>query len=145
MLEQRRLSIPAAYIRRFAGLPSLEVLVGDPGVTHLAYCSRCGKGTGSLEDVGMEKRGKQFWYCQSCRLPAKECAVCRGGVRGLWMGCGKCRHGGHQACMRAFYCSSLTRVLHVRLTKADAHSGETSDAASGARYTRSSALGSPES
>lgn len=102
-LEQYRLSIPAAYIRRFARLASLEVVIGDPGVTHLVYCSRCGKGTGSLEDTGMERHGKRFWYCKNCKLPAKQCAICREGVKGLWMGCGKCRHGGHQACMRTFY------------------------------------------
>lgn len=105
-LEQYRLSIPAAYIRRFARVSSLEVVIGDPGVTHLAYCSRCGKGTGSLEDTGMERHGKRFWYCKNCKLPAKQCAICREGVKGLWMGCGKCRHGGHQACMRTFYRTS---------------------------------------
>lgn len=112
MLEHQRLAIPAAYIRRFAKLSSLEVVVGDPGVTHLAYCARCGRGTGSLDDTGMERRGKRFWYCKNCRLPAKQCAVCREGVRGLWMACGKCRHGGHQSCMRAFYRGSL---LHYTL------------------------------
>ena len=116
MLEQHRLAIPAAYIRRHASITSLEIVLGDLGVTHLTYCSRCGKGTGSLEDVGMHNHGKQFWYCRKCRLAAKECAICQQGVRGLWMGCAKCRHGGHQGCMRAFHRKSLPPPLRPRLT-----------------------------
>jgi len=116
MLEQHRLAIPAAYIRRHASITSLEIVLGDLGVTHLTYCSRCGKGTGSLEDVGMHNHGKQFWYCRKCRLAAKECAICQQGVRGLWMGCAKCRHGGHQGCMRAFHRKSLPTPLRPRLT-----------------------------
>jgi hypothetical protein len=103
MLEQHRLTVPAAYIRRHAQITSLQIVLGDLGVTHLTYCSRCGKGTGSLEDVGMHNHGKRFWYCKKCRLPAKTCVICQEGVKGLFMACSKCQHGGHQACMRSFY------------------------------------------
>ena len=120
MLEQHRLAVPAAYIRRHAQITSLQIVLGDMGVTHLTYCSRCGKGTGSLEDVGMHNHGKKFWYCKKCRLPAKSCVICLEGVKGLFMACAKCRHGGHQACMRTFYRMSLLLEHGIRLMAVDA-------------------------
>ncbi|ODN73379.1 hypothetical protein L202_07913 [Cryptococcus amylolentus CBS 6039] len=100
-LESLRLPLPASYIRRFSGIPSLEVTAQDQGVTHTLGCDRCSKSTGSLEDIGVE--GKVFWWCKKCKMGAKECAVCRKVVKGMWMGCRKCSHGGHHACMRLYH------------------------------------------
>ena len=100
MLEQHRLPVPAAYIRKHANIPSLETYAQQEGMTHIVHCSRCQKSTGSLEDIGS---GKEFWWCKKCRMSAKRCGICREGVIGLWMGCGKCHHGGHQRCMRLYY------------------------------------------
>ena len=33
-------------------------------------------------------------------------------VRGLWMSCGKCKHGGHQSCLRAYF--GETTFVHPR-------------------------------
>lgn len=88
-------------------------------MTHQVFCDRCHKPTGSssFEDIGEEKgvdvggiakeekrKKKRFWWCKSCRFEARRCVICRNGVRGVWWGCGKCRHGGHQACLRDHYC-----------------------------------------
>ncbi|WWD20381.1 hypothetical protein CI109_104857 [Kwoniella shandongensis] len=100
MLERHRLPIPAAYIRQHGLTPSLEITAQDEGMTHTFHCQRCGKSTGSLEDIGVE--GKVFWWCKKCRMGAKICAVCRKRIKGLWMGCRKCNHGGHQNCMRLY-------------------------------------------
>jgi hypothetical protein len=74
----------------------------------LAFCDRCHKvvGSSSFEDIGEEKRGKKFWWCKMCKFEARRCVVCRLGVKGLWMGCEKCRHGGHEDCMRVYHCKS---------------------------------------
>ncbi|TYJ57984.1 hypothetical protein B9479_001342 [Cryptococcus floricola] len=80
-LESLRLPLPASYIRRFSGIPSLEVTAQDQGVTHTLGCDRCGKSTGSLEDIGVE--GKVFWWCKKCKMGAKECAVCRKAVKAM--------------------------------------------------------------
>ncbi|WVQ84512.1 hypothetical protein IAT38_006666 [Cryptococcus sp. DSM 104549] len=103
-LERHRLPLPAAYIRRHAAIPSLEITAQDQGMTHTFHCQRCGKSTGSLEDIGVE--GKVFWWCKRCGLDSKSCAVCRRGVRGLWMGCRRCNHGGHQKCMRLYHATA---------------------------------------
>lgn len=101
LLEQHRLFMFAAYIRRFSGIPSLEITPQDEGLTHTFFCERCGKSTGNLEDI--EVKGKIFWWCKKCRTGAKSCAICRKIIKGLWMGCRQCGHGGHQACMRLYH------------------------------------------
>lgn len=73
LLERHRLPIFAAYIRRFSGIPSLEITPQDEGLTHTYFCERCGKSTGTLEDI--EVKGKVFWWCKKCRMGAKRCAV----------------------------------------------------------------------
>ncbi|WVN90903.1 uncharacterized protein L203_106148 [Cryptococcus depauperatus CBS 7841] len=119
LLERHRLFSSAAYIRRFSNIPSLEITAHDQGVTHPFFCERCGKSTGSLEDIGVG--GKVFWWCKRCRLGAKACAICRKYVKGLWMGCRQCNHGGHQICMRYFY---RTAPLFPLSTPALKHHGE---------------------
>lgn len=122
MLYRHRLPVPAAALRLAVSIPSLEIYAKDIGVTHIAHCQRCRKPTGSLEDIG--DGSKRFWYCKRCKREARVCAVCRLGVRGMWMGCGKCLHGGHQVglplthaiigmaltpgqhCMRSYYRAS---------------------------------------
>lgn len=73
LLERHRLPIFAAYIRRFSGIPSLEITPQDEGLTHTYFCEKCGKSTGSLEDI--EVKGKIFWWCKKCRAGARGCAV----------------------------------------------------------------------
>lgn len=73
LLEQHRLFMFAAYIRRFSGIPSLEITPQDEGLTHTFFCERCGKSTGNLEDI--EVKGKIFWWCKKCRTGAKSCAI----------------------------------------------------------------------
>ncbi|ORY34659.1 hypothetical protein BCR39DRAFT_513871 [Naematelia encephala] len=101
LLERYRLTGSAAYIRKHAGIASLETLSTDEGVTHIVHCARCGKSTGSLDDIGIE--AKRFWWCKRCLLTAHKCAICHQGVKGIWMGCSRCRHGGHSQCMRLYY------------------------------------------
>jgi len=49
-------------------------------------CSRCGK--------PLFKTGGS-WWCQVCRAPPATCAVCHSVVRGLFVWCQGCGHGGH--------------------------------------------------
>ncbi|GFZ49758.1 hypothetical protein JCM24511_07161, partial [Saitozyma sp. JCM 24511] len=93
LLDRHRLAIPGAYIRRHAAINSLETYAQDVGMTHIAHCHRCGKPTGSLEDIGRDDVA--FWWCKRCKLGARTCTICHESVKGLWMGCGKCHHGGH--------------------------------------------------
>ncbi|OWZ62705.1 hypothetical protein AYX14_06867 [Cryptococcus neoformans] len=116
LLERHRLPIFAAYIRRFSGIPSLEITPQDEGLTHTYFCERCGKSTGTLEDI--EVKGKVFWWCKKCRMGAKRCAVCRKTIKGLWMGCRQCGHGGHQACMRLYH--SQAPLIPIPLANASA-------------------------
>lgn len=69
-LERHRLGIPAAYIRRYAGIPSLELATEE--ITQQIRCGRCRKLTGSLEDTGS---GKKFWWCKRCQMPARVCEI----------------------------------------------------------------------
>ncbi|WVF68409.1 hypothetical protein IAT40_003174 [Kwoniella sp. CBS 6097] len=101
MLERHRLAVPASYIRLYADLPSLQIVPMTEGMTHRLHCQRCGKSTGELDDIGVE--GKVFWWCKRCKNGAKSCAVCRRVVKGLFMGCRRCGHGGHQPCMRLYH------------------------------------------
>jgi hypothetical protein len=75
MLERHRLPLPASYIRKHAQLLALQIFASRPGVTHVAHCQRCGKSTGSLDEIGLEKEAKRFWWCKKCRLDARVCAV----------------------------------------------------------------------
>lgn len=45
-------------------------------------------------------------------MEARPCVVCRLGVRGLWMGCRRCRHGGHEGCLRAYYREWQLHMAH---------------------------------
>ncbi|WWC65935.1 uncharacterized protein I303_108557 [Kwoniella dejecticola CBS 10117] len=101
MLERHRLPLPASYIRLYSNIPSLQIVPINEGITHKLHCGRCGKSTGELDDIGVE--GKVFWWCKRCKLGAKVCAVCRKVVKGLWLGCRKCGHGGHGTCMRVYH------------------------------------------
>lgn len=101
MLERHRLVVPLAYVRRSCGVREALTLPGQEGITHPIYCCKCGKSTGTVEDTADPHR--VFWWCPRCRRAAKICSICREPVRGLWMGCMRCRHGGHQRCMRLYY------------------------------------------
>ena len=100
LLEAHRLPVAAAYIRKHSGIASLEVQPGDEGMTHIVHCARCRKSTGGLDVAPGEA---EMWWCKKCRHAARICSVCHSGVRGLWMGCGRCKHGGHQKCMRLYF------------------------------------------
>nr|XP_019043442.1 hypothetical protein I302_08019 [Kwoniella bestiolae CBS 10118]OCF22372.1 hypothetical protein I302_08019 [Kwoniella bestiolae CBS 10118] len=101
MLERHRLPLPASYIRLYSHIPSLQIVAVNEGITHKLHCGRCGKSTGELDDIGVE--GKKFWWCKRCKLGAKVCSICRKVVKGLYLGCRKCGHGGHGNCMRVYH------------------------------------------
>ncbi|WWC73599.1 uncharacterized protein I206_107571 [Kwoniella pini CBS 10737] len=109
MLERHRLPLPASYMRLYSNIPSLQIVPINEGITHKLHCGRCGKSTGELDDIGVE--GKKFWWCKRCKLGAKVCAVCRKVVKGLWLGCRKCGHGGHGTCMRVYHNQAPLRPL----------------------------------
>lgn len=88
----------------------MEIRGGDEGITHIVNCAKCRKSTGAV-DIPLSQ-GK-FWWCKNCKRPAKTCVVCHQAVKGLWMGCGKCKHGGHQKCLRLYYSSAELRLATV--------------------------------
>lgn len=110
MLERRRLTIAAAYIRRYSGLESLLTTAREEGVTHIFFCERCQRPTGSLEDIGV--KGKIFWWCKRCKLAARQCIICHERILGLKLGCRKCHHYGHQGCMRQYYLQAELEQEH---------------------------------
>ncbi|GMK56594.1 hypothetical protein CspeluHIS016_0304340 [Cutaneotrichosporon spelunceum] len=103
LLEAHHLPIPLAYYRRFSNIVDAQTVSGMDGVSHVQYCVKCGKSTGSLDDTC---ETKTFWWCTKCHRAAKICTICREPVKGLWMSCNTCRHGGHQRCMRLYYTES---------------------------------------
>ncbi|KLT45838.1 hypothetical protein CC85DRAFT_281991 [Cutaneotrichosporon oleaginosum] len=72
MLEAHHLSIPLAYYRRFSNVLSAQTRSAMDGVTHVQYCAKCGKSTGSLDD---SHETKTFWWCLKCRRAAKLCTI----------------------------------------------------------------------
>ncbi|OCF77880.1 hypothetical protein I204_01883 [Kwoniella mangroviensis CBS 8886] len=110
MLERHRLPIPASYIRLYSHIPSLQIVAINEGITHKLHCGRCGKSTGELDDIGVE--GKKFWWCKKCKLGAKVCSICRKVIKGLYLGCKKCGHGGHGNCMRVYHNQAPLLPLH---------------------------------
>lgn len=72
LLERYRLTVPMAYLRRFAGLVETQTVGAIEGITQIQYCMKCGKSTGSLEDA---PGSRPFWWCRRCRQRAKTCAV----------------------------------------------------------------------
>ncbi|KAL7425251.1 SEA (Seh1-associated) complex subunit [Cryptotrichosporon argae] len=115
-LDRHRLAGPAAYVRRHAGLLSVQTLAQHDGITHILHCVRCGKPTGSLEDAGTDKR---FWWCTRCRA-AIACAICHAPVLGLFLGCNACHHGGHQRCMRLYFVETERQGSTLASTSASA-------------------------
>ena len=75
ILDRYRLPVQSAYMRKYAAIISLQITSTQIGVTHLVHCQRCGRSTGSLEDIGMEKQGKKFWFCGKCKSAAKACII----------------------------------------------------------------------
>lgn len=71
-MERYRLTVPMAYLRRFAGLVETQTVGAIEGITQIQYCMKCGKSTGSLEDA---PGSRPFWWCRRCKQRAKTCAV----------------------------------------------------------------------
>ena len=71
---------------------------GASGKTVLYVCANC----------GVETKGESA-QCGSCQRSALKCAVCRITVRGSYVWCQGCGHGGHREHMHAWF--SRTSVL----------------------------------
>eukprot|EP00919_Chromeraceae_sp_WS-2016_P032369 GHVR01076454.1.p1 GENE.GHVR01076454.1~~GHVR01076454.1.p1 ORF type:complete len:204 (-),score=33.69 GHVR01076454.1:286-897(-) len=92
---------------------------GQCGTTAYIQCSgtsthKCGASLGSITNTHSKKRkgvheGDLFWYsepftdCGRCGKVTNECSVCRTPVRGLWVGCAGCLHGGHPTHIRLWF------------------------------------------
>ena len=44
-----------------------------------------------------------YWYCDHCRRTQDGCVLCRKAVRGRWVMCFICGHGGHEGCLREWF------------------------------------------
>ncbi|ORX37616.1 WD40-repeat-containing domain protein [Kockovaella imperatae] len=126
LLEAHHLAVQAAYVKKYAGLDSMETRAGDDGVTHVVHCASCGRSTGSVE---ISHEEASFWWCKRCKKNARYCVVCHRPVKGLYLGCRQCHHGGHQKCMRLHYLESEPReymsVARAGQTDKSRTSGET--------------------
>lgn len=72
MLDAHRLAIPAAYMRRHALMPSLEVRPTDEGMTHVVTCEKCKRSTGAV-DIPLAEG--TFWWCKRCKAAARRCVI----------------------------------------------------------------------
>jgi len=58
-------------------------------------CTGCDKALPIEYGAGGEKRGG--WWCGRCKNSTSVCTVCHEIVRGMWVWCQGCGHGGHVA------------------------------------------------
>jgi len=71
-------------------------------------CSRCGH---SAQDP---RGGEKGFVCKHCRLPMTKCAICQVPVRGLYVWCQGCGHGGHFKHMMEWFSSKWSSINGVR-------------------------------
>mmetsp|Transcript_13383 Transcript_13383/g.26214 ORF Transcript_13383/g.26214 Transcript_13383/m.26214 type:complete len:490 (+) Transcript_13383:1-1470(+) len=62
-------------------------------------CSRCGK---SAQEPRSSKRERGY-VCKHCRVPMTRCVICQQHVKGLYVWCQGCGHGGHFAHMLEWF------------------------------------------
>ncbi len=64
---------------------------------YYSNCSNCSKALIPTEGTGA------CWVCRRCKAMATRCCVCHRRSRGMFVWCQGCAHGGHMACLRAWF------------------------------------------
>ena len=71
-------------------------------------CCWCDKPLiGNAAAAAVSGKGVGYWYCDSCKRRQDGCVICRKGVKGRWVMCQGCGHGGHDECLRDWYFGSV--------------------------------------
>lgn len=78
-------------------------LVKAKGQTETFVAVSCGWCGRSILGEGRDGKKGGFWYCDGCKRRQDGCVICRKGVRGRWVACGICGHGGHEGCLRGWF------------------------------------------
>ncbi|CAN8021181.1 unnamed protein product [Ixodes persulcatus] len=80
-----------ARVIALSSVPSVSTLNQQSTVVH-TLCSGCSK-----------PLARSGWFCDRCKAVASPCAVCHEVVRGLFVWCQGCAHGGHLQHMTAWF------------------------------------------
>jgi len=85
LLQKLQLFTKANEILSQCSLPAVHTM-NQQSTTVYTACTKCGK---SLA------RNAGAWWCERCKAPPARCAVCHAVVKGLFVWCQGCGHGGH--------------------------------------------------
>uniref|UniRef100_A0A6M2E130 Putative secreted protein n=1 Tax=Xenopsylla cheopis TaxID=163159 RepID=A0A6M2E130_XENCH len=87
-----KLWISATEIIRLCWIPAISDL-NQRSTTMHTNCGQCGR---SLARSG--------WYCTHCKsMQGSKCIICHQTVRGLYVWCQSCSHGGHVNHMKEWF------------------------------------------
>jgi len=93
LLQKLELFTKANEILSQCPLPAVHTM-NQQSTTVYTACTKCGK---SLA------RNSGAWWCERCRAPPARCAVCHAVVKGLYVWCQGCGHGGHIHCIKKWF------------------------------------------
>lgn len=68
--------------------------INQQSTTFLTNCTKCNKALA---------RRQGSWWCDRCRRTPNLCSICQDIVRGLFLWCQGCAHGGHLKCLKIWY------------------------------------------
>jgi len=89
LLQRLSLFTQANEILSLCTLPKIHDMNGK-STTVYTSCTRCGKLLGKSGGA---------WWCDRCKAPPARCVLCHAVVKGLFVWCQGCSHGGHIKCL----------------------------------------------
>eukprot|EP00912_Choanoflagellata_sp_UC4_P000074 UC4_evm4s51 len=95
LLDRHRLWNERAQVIRCSHLASVQML-NQSSTTVYTNCGTCAK---PLED------NSTGWYCKRCDDLTNTCSICHLPVKGSYVYCQGCGHGGHSNCMQSWFSS----------------------------------------
>eukprot|EP00127_Corallochytrium_limacisporum_P002136 Clim_evm30s108 gene=Clim_evmTU30s108 len=97
LLQSYNMHAPATYVIGTAPLGAIRALNQES--TYFNVC--CGKCSKILPN-GVKG------ICGTCQRSVSVCSVCGNAVKGLYLHCSACQHGGHMQCLRQWFTSQST-------------------------------------
>ena len=82
-----------ALIKMCASIPEIYNMT-QQSTTVLSNCTTCNKAL---------SRSQGSWWCERCQKTPNLCCICLKLVKGLFVWCQGCSHGGHLKCLRVWY------------------------------------------
>lgn len=102
MLMRQQLFVCAASLIKVSDDPQISKLTSS-GVIIYTACSNCGKEVLTNPSYTVNNGTSISPWCMKCNRCIALCAICAKPVRGLYIMCPVCGHGGHKSCLQKWF------------------------------------------